>query len=144
MKQNTIVWNADQTPSELKPSLQELASFYPIVEAPAENAINVEFEKSDKTGGMEVQLSGNQAKVTYDMPHYALRGVGTLLAGLVEEAQPYTETSPFESVGVMLDMSRNAVMTVKHIKCWLRQLALLGYNLVVFCYCHSNSTLITS
>ena len=54
----------------------------------------------------------------------ALRGVGSALAGLV----PAAEKTSFTSLGIMLDGSRNAVMTVGHFKGWLRKLSLLGYS----------------
>jgi len=54
----------------------------------------------------------------------ALRGVGAALAGLV----PAEEKTSFTHLGIMLDCSRNAVMTMPHFKGWLRKLSLLGYS----------------
>ncbi|HBE04677.1 MAG TPA: hypothetical protein DC049_19695 [Spirochaetia bacterium] len=45
---------------------------------------------------------------------------------------PVEECSPMTAIGVMLDCSRNSVMTVTRAKLWLRRLALLGYNWVMF------------
>ncbi len=60
----------------------------------------------------------------------ALRGLGTV-ASLGKEAVGQSEQSGFKSVGIMLDCSRNAVMTVSHLKIWLKKLAVLGYNQVM-------------
>ena len=59
------------------------------------------------------------------------RALGTLLAGLAGEGAN-RETTPFRTLGVMLDCSRNAVMTAEHIReVWLPRLALLGYNMLM-------------
>jgi hypothetical protein len=85
-------------------------------------------------GSLTVTIEGDRATIAYDRPCHALRGVGALLSGLVDRARPYRENLPFDTFGIMLDCSRNAVMTKDHFQQWLRQLALLGYNMAML-YC---------
>lgn len=89
----------------------------------------VRFEEIDEEGVVEVARSGNDALIRYSRPSLAGRGLGTLLSGLVGPDQTLRETTPFQMFGVMLDCSRNAVMTAEHIcQVWMPRLALLGYN----------------
>jgi hypothetical protein len=64
--------------------------------------------------------------IHYDQPRHALRGLGAMLAGSDDSGR-----TPFTTLGIMLDCSRNAVMKVEHFKGWLRRLALLGYNMAM-------------
>lgn len=78
-------------------------------------------------GVMEVRRVGAAAVIHYGGTAQACRGIGTLLAGI----DHCRESTSFQSLGIMLDCSRNAVMKVDHFKGWLRQLALLGYNMAM-------------
>lgn len=89
------------------------------------------FQPADDAGCCGVTLAGSTATIRYATPSQAARAVGALLAGIVTETTPYQEATPFAMLGIMLDCSRNAVMTVDHMRVWLRQLALLGYNMVM-------------
>ena len=125
-----LYWTLKQTPAELRPMLREFGKFYPLRQDPPGD-VALHFEKVNDGGSCEIRLSGKSAKVRYSTGARAARAVGTILSGLVSEGRSYCETTPFESLGIMLDCSRNAVMKVDHLKRWLRQLALLGYNRVM-------------
>ena len=118
----------------LRPMLDLLAEYYPIMvadRAPAADELAVALVPGAPAGSLEVTVDGRQATVAYDQPAQACRGIGTLLAGIVTAGPAYREQTPFGTVGIMLDCSRNAVMTVAHFQQWLRQLALMGYNLAM-------------
>ena len=127
----TLIWDEPATPEELRSLLDEIGKFYAISKSEVDGAITVECEKGGPESTVQVTLEGSHARITYDRPHHAARGLGALLSGLVQEGKPYLEQTPFQTVGIMLDCSRNAVMTVEHFKSWLRQLALLGYNMAM-------------
>ncbi|MCK4849939.1 MAG: family 20 glycosylhydrolase [Phycisphaerae bacterium] len=126
-----LIWDEPETPAELKSLLDEIGKFYSISKAKVDGAITVEFEKGGPEATVQVILQDSRARIIYDRPHHAARGLGALLSGLVQDGEPYLEQTPFETLGIMLDCSRNAVMTVEHFKGWLRQLALLGYNMAM-------------
>lgn len=125
----TICWQTKTTPVELRGMLKELSGYYAV--AQNGEGTPVRFTKASTEGACEVAFKGPVAEVHYSTPAQAARAVGALLAGLVSARRPYAESTPFETLGIMLDCSRNAVMTVEHVKCWMRQLALLGYNMVM-------------
>jgi len=110
--------------------LTELGKTYPIAKGEG-RGIQVAFEKTGEPGMLDCRLAGTRATVRYGATARAGRAVGALLAGLVPRGRGLRESAPFESFGIMLDCSRNAVMTVTHFKRWLRQLALLGYDTVM-------------
>jgi hypothetical protein len=119
------------TPADLLPILETLAESFPIRLGAGDGGaeeLRVRFEPGAGKGTLEIRRHDGTAVVAYDRPAHACRGLGTLLAGLVPDGGTCRESTPFESVGIMLDCSRNAVMTVSHFQRWLRQLALLGYN----------------
>ena len=134
VKQIALTWDARQTPLELHSILRALSEHYPIREtsAPASRGgMFVKFVAGADKGAVNVQRAAGGATVLYDRPHHAMRGLGTLLSGLVRPGADSQERVPFETFGIMLDCSRNAVIKVDAFKGWLRQLALLGYNMAM-------------
>lgn len=123
-----VCWEKAGTPKELQGPLAVLGAEYPIREGRG-HGILVSFKSGAKAGTCTVTRKGNCALIEYDRVSMALRAVGALLAGLVKDGGAISEESPFTCFGIMLDCSRNGVMTVEHFKKWLSQLALLGYNM---------------
>jgi len=124
----TLHWQAKTIPEELRTMLKTLGESHPIREG---KGLRLSFRKAEGPGLCEVKITGNAAVIGYSTPAQAGRALGALLAGLVTRQKPYRETTPFSMLGIMLDCSRNAVMTVEHLKAWMRKLALLGYNMVM-------------
>jgi hexosaminidase len=121
-----VCWRAEDTPHELHALLRELGLEYSILEGVGKG-IQLKFEPSEP-GVCIVQLTGGVATIRYSGLNLALRGIGTVLAGLVPDGTELYEETSFKTLGFMLDCSRNAVMKPEHVKLWLRRLALLGYN----------------
>jgi hypothetical protein len=124
-------WRTEETPTELHSMLRGLAEEYGIVEGPTDGGISLEFRGGREGGRVAVRRAGDSAIVEYGSIVDAARGIGSLMAGVASEDGGYAERSPFRTHGIMLDCSRNAVMTVAHLKKWLRRLALLGFNMVM-------------
>ncbi len=129
--ETTYAWDPQRTPDPLGPLLRALGTEYPITEGRKKGAVVMEFVADANPGELTVQMQDASAVIHYDRPTRAARAVGALLAGLVEPGETYREHLPFETFGIMLDCSRNAVMTVEHLKLWLRRAALLGYNMAM-------------
>lgn len=112
------------TTEELLPVLKTLEPWYPLSEGTSET---VRFTRLDATFPTLKVSNGNGVfHVEYSSLSAALRGIGSVLAGLECE-----EETPFITLGIMLDCSRNRVLTVEQLKTWFRRLALAGYNLVM-------------
>jgi hypothetical protein len=118
--------------------LRMLGPYYPIAPTSARPAkvrglhhLQLFWQPGAPAGSVTVTADGDRATIAYDRPCHALRGLGALLSGLVDPGRSYREKLPFDTFGIMLDCSRNAVMTVTHFQQWLRQLALLGYNMAM-------------
>ena len=124
MSLNSLIWNKANTPSELYSILETLATDYPISSTKGE--FELKFTQTDDTGKSAVHFVDKAIEITYNRPANATRAVGNAFAGLESD-----ENTEFKTYGIMLDCSRNAVMTVKHFKSWLRQLALMGYNMAM-------------
>ncbi len=124
MSQNSLLWSKTDTPDELHSILETLAYEYPISSTNGE--FDLKFTKVSDTGKSKVHFTGKTVEITYNRPVDASRAVGNALAGLESD-----ENTEFKTYGIMLDCSRNAVMTVKHFKSWLRQLTLMGYNMAM-------------
>ena len=119
-----------KVPAELRPALRILSRRYPALAGGAK-APELSFRKlSDADSPVTALPSAKGWTVYYRTVTQALRLVGQLLSGTV----PAAETCPFETVGVMIDCSRNAVRTVPYLKSVFERLAVLGYNLVML-YC---------
>jgi hypothetical protein len=124
------IWETSSTPPELRRMLTALGRTYPVGQG--SGGTPVRFERAQEPGVCEAALAAGTATVRFSTPTQAGRAVGALLSGLVRKGGVHRETTPFRTLGIMLDCSRNAVMTVEHIKTvWLPRLALLGYNMVM-------------
>ena len=127
LKRNSqLVWQADGLSAELCEALRALRAYYPeIMEAPAgTTGITLHFEAlPGEASTRQVARQDNGFNVRYSGLAGALRGVGSALGGVEGDSE-----APFTSFGIMLDCSRNRVMTVEHLKGYLAKLALMGYN----------------
>ncbi|MBO4618734.1 MAG: family 20 glycosylhydrolase [Victivallales bacterium] len=133
LKRNSqLVWQADGLSAELCEALRALRAYYPeIMEAPAgTTGITLHFEAlPGEASTCQVARQDNGFNVRYSGLAGALRGVGSALGGVEGDSE-----APFTSFGIMLDCSRNRVMTVEHLKGYLAKLALMGYNQALL-YC---------
>ncbi len=121
----------EELPKELAGAIPLLAERYPsLVRGPADRALpSLEFRRKPGFDGCTATRSGNAVLITYGRMNLALRAVGQVLSDTVPEEG---EKAAFETFGIMLDCSRNAVMTVEHLKSYLVRLAVLGYSSVLF------------
>lgn len=124
-------WDPASAPTGLHVLLRTLGEHYPIVEGSREGAIRLQFDKTAEKGLCQVDIARGVATVRYDEPCRAARAVGSILSGAVGQSRKLSERIAFETFGIMIECSRNAVMTVDRAKSWLRQLALLGYNMAM-------------
>lgn len=78
--------------------------------------------------GLELKVSDKEIGIRYtDLPAFA-RALGLLAERKDEAAYEYSEKRYFKKFGVMIDQSRNGVMTVSALKKYAFHMALLGYN----------------
>jgi hypothetical protein len=85
------------------------------------------FRQITEAGKCRIKKGKGEILIEYRRPNMAIRAVGSLLSGIdIKE-----EYCPFSMFGIMIDCSRNAVMTVAHMKKYLEKIALLGYNMVM-------------
>ncbi len=80
--------------------------------------------------GLAIEPSKSEVVVGYSRACEAFRAVGILLGRLASglSVESRREACPFDSIGFMLDASRNGVPRVETVKRWIRQLALMGFN----------------
>ncbi len=122
-----LTWNRAETASDLNGMLDVLAEEYPI-KAGGEG-IQLKFVKVAEPGTLKMTAAAGSITIEYGSLVAAGRGIGHALSGKCVE-----ENVVFETLGIMLDCSRNAVMKAEYLKKWLRRLALMGYNMVML-YC---------
>lgn len=128
VKKRTLFYDADKTAPEVGAMLEELSCEYPVCAGSGDVEVEYRFSPCDSGDRLRVKkCSGNKFEVEYSSVVMASRGTAMVMAGLECE-----ESRPFESMGVMLDCSRNAVMKPERVKKLLRRLALSGYKLVMF------------
>lgn len=125
-----IFWNTKTTPKPLRTILKTLGTTYPISESTIEET-NVIFTQNREAGLCQVTHTDKLVEISYSTNAQSCRAIGALLGDVVLDKKTYSETTYFTMLGIMLDCSRNAVMTVEHVKIWLQKLALLGYNTVM-------------
>ena len=120
-----LVWRRDDVSRELHGLLEALGGEYPVSEGG--RGLRLRFRKVKGDGILSRTIrSKGEVLVEYNTPAGAARGLGSAFSGLTGE-----ESTPFKTLGIMLDVSRGMVMTVEHLKMWLRRMALSGCNLVM-------------
>lgn len=119
-----LVWN-QELPEELLELVGTLGEEYPISDSG--RGLKLSFKRIEGEGIISnVIRSKGAVTIEYNSIAGAARGIGSALSKI--EAK---ESTPFKTLGIMLDVSRNMVMKVEHIKEWMRRLALCGYNMVM-------------
>ncbi len=116
-----LVWN-QSLPEELLDLVRALEDEYPISDSG--RGLKLSFKRVEGEGIISnVIRSKGAVTVEYNTVSGAARGIGSAFSRLDGK-----ESTPFKKLGIMLDVSRNMVMKVEHLKVWMRRLALCGYN----------------
>lgn len=93
----------------------------------AEDGIPVEIESG--TGNIEVRMNKGSGYIGFDKKIHFFRAVGLFVEALRKnDSFKIIEEPQFESNGIMIDASRNAVPKVDSVKQILRKMALMGLN----------------
>lgn len=96
----------------------------------SDNGINVSVEK--RPGAVEVSTFNNTVKIGYEEKVHFFRALGQMIQGLRKGAEFSIKEEPqFTMNGVMLDVSRNAVMKVSAIKKYIDSMAIMGLNMIM-------------
>ena len=88
-----------------------------------------------RAGGIEVSIQKEKAEIFYEKRCHFYRGLMLLIKKFRycgDEPGRIIEIPRIKSVGLMLDVSRNAVLTVDSVKHFLRKMALMGMDLLMF------------
>ena len=119
-----LVWNQD-LPEELLDLVTVLGEEYPVSDSG--RGLKVSFKRVDGEGLISRTIRSRGAvTIEYNCVAGAARGIGSALSKIESK-----DSTPFKTLGIMLDVSRNMVMKVDHLKAWMRRLALCGYNMIM-------------
>lgn len=83
-----------------------------------------------KGSSFSVKKQGNECQIIYRKPSEFFRGL-TVLCALLKDGDvdfERIEKTPFETMGIMIDCSRNGVLSSSTVKEYIRYMALLGYD----------------
>jgi hexosaminidase len=85
-----------------------------------------------ENGPIVIRCNGKEGEIQFEKSIHFFRALGLWYQQYTEENEfELNETPQFTSNGVMVDTSRNAVLTVEGIKTLLRKMALMGLNLMM-------------
>ena len=124
MEEKKLNWNPSGLDADLRLRLETLGEEYALT--PGNDQCDLRFIRKSDSADLRVARERDGFLIEYGSLNAAARGAGLALAG-----QEAVERVGFDMFGIMLDCSRNAVMTVTCLKKWLRRLALMGYNMVM-------------
>ena len=124
---NTFYWNSEKTPESINRALKTLSVRYPRLKGCCGD-YELVFERSSDESVCSVRQDDMKYIISGNRDNMILRMVGSVLSGVIPETADYY---PFNMFGIMIDCSRNAVMTVDYMKSYLERLAILGYNMVM-------------
>jgi hypothetical protein len=110
-------------PPDLQPGLREIVAHR--ADRFAADGIPVTFTAG--APGLAIARDAGGIRIRYGSKSDAFRALGRLLGG----AEAAEERSSFTTLGAMVDVSRNGVLTVPAAQAWLRCCALLGINMLM-------------
>ncbi|MDR0933437.1 MAG: beta-N-acetylhexosaminidase [Victivallales bacterium] len=120
-----LVWRPTDVPEELHALLSTLEEEFPVYSSGRGLKLKAKRVNGDGTIS-RVKRSPGEVSVEYNSIAGAARGIGSALGNIECD-----ENTPFKTLGIMLDVSRNMVMKVDYLKSYFRRLALTGYNMVM-------------
>ncbi len=116
----------EQCPAELRDGLAAIMA--ERADRFADGGVPVTFAPSGATG-FAIAAADGGARVTYARKIDAFRALGRLLG--VDALGDVAEATDFTMAGIMIDVSRNGVLTPEAARAYLRACALLGINMVM-------------
>ncbi len=126
-----------ECPAELRRGLAEIAAEYPKRFTRAKRlgtALTFERDPALKGGGLAVAKRGSACAVRYGRKVDAFRALGRLMGEAADGAARrgnFSETPRFDLLGIMIDISRNGVLTPSAARAMLRRCALMGLNMAI-------------
>jgi N-acetyl-beta-hexosaminidase len=126
-----------ECPAELRGGLAEIIAEYPKRFTRAKRlgmALTFEPDPALKGGGLAVAKRAGTCSVRYGRKVDAFRALGRLMGEMAEGAARrgnFSETPRFDLLGIMIDVSRNGVLTPESARALLRRCALMGLNMAI-------------
>jgi hypothetical protein len=124
----------ERVPKELRGGIEELKEGYPITFKRRKDTPEVSFSVvpvEREEGGFHIMPADKGVHIRYVRVSDAFRALGCLFGQKEGFKSTYTETTNFRMLGVMLESSRNGVLTVDNVKNLLRIFSLMGINTVM-------------
>lgn len=124
--------DVNRCPPELRAALAEVKALHRKRFA-RRDAVRLAFEKDPalKSGGLSVSKSDALFAVRYGRKCDALRALGRLLGEDAADRADFAETARFDMLGIMIDISRNGVLTLDAARQYLLRCSLMGVNMAV-------------
>lgn len=97
----------------------------------SESGISLSFNEIPELNGLEVEKQINTVNINYSQLSYLFRGIGIAFENAGEDSFFIRENARFITNGIMIDCSRNAVVSIDTLKALIKQLALMGHNLLM-------------
>ncbi len=118
------------SPEELRAGLREIMAQFPKRFAQGRGCKELRFEKNASGPARLAVAKARDLTVRYTRPIDAFRALGRLM-GEASGAGSFSESPPFDTLGVMVDVSRNGVLLPGAFRALLRRLALMGINMAM-------------
>jgi hypothetical protein len=121
-------------PEELKAGVTAVRKDFPDRFRASRSAVALHFEADSALGPDAVAVRGDASSgvtVRYGSRSTAFRALGRLLAAESDADLTFEERSPFSMRGLMVDASRNGVLTPEAAETFLRRCALMGVNMLM-------------
>ena len=125
----SICWSPDAIPKSYHVMLECLGEEYSIGRRSEGHRVKLTVVDDSSADAYRLVLKNNRATVFCGSHASLARALGQLLTD--PKDGEYSETLDFTTNGIMLDVSRNAVMKPEHFKGWLRKLCLMGYTMAM-------------
>ncbi len=96
-----------------------------------DDGLTLDYEESPELNGLEVVKQGDRIVIIYSQLSYLFRAIGIAKENMDKGDFQIKETSRFSLNGMMVDCSRNAVISIETLKDVIKQMALMGHNTIM-------------
>ena len=118
-------------PPDVFRALRVLERHYPVATSQIAGGVKVTFQPVEGSRELDVRVGDGEAVVSYGRLTQACRGLGLLLGLDASSALAMRERAGFETLGLMIDCSRNAVNRLDYLERCMCHMALAGYNMLM-------------
>ena len=97
----------------------------------SDDGLTLDYVEKPELNGLEIEKQGDRIIINYSQLSYLFRALGIAKENLDKGDFKIKERARFSLNGMMVDCSRNAVISIETLQDVIKQIALMGHNMLM-------------